>query len=93
MIIYGHPVECELQHQKITAEDKCRIKAADLEAALLQQRNDGQCSSDGNQIGDRPCLCFAVNLPNRLQQSGLACKFSAPFVLANSAAGCAAVRC
>ena len=33
-------IKCELQRRKLTAKDECRIRAAELEAAPLQQRND-----------------------------------------------------
>ena len=73
-------IERELQRRKINAEDECRIRAAKFKVALLQQRMDGQCSSDESQVGDKPYIHFAVNLPYTYKpsQSGSAYKFSDP---------------
>ena len=57
-------IERELQRRKINAEDERRIKVAELEAALLQQGMDGQCSPDGSQCGDRPYIRFAFSSHN-----------------------------
>ena len=70
-------MERQLQRRKINAEDELRIRAAQLEAALLQQNIDGQSSSGGSQVGEKPFTRFAVNSPIRPSQSGLAYKSSA----------------